>query len=62
MTREVCEMAKRVKCVLPQREDLSFVSNAVIAVMQAADTWNFSAGFQERQEGPRGLLASLANQ
>lgn len=62
MTREVCEMAKRVKCVLPQRDDLSLVPKADIDVMWAADTWNSSAALWERQEGPRGLLASLAKQ
>lgn len=43
MNREVCEMAKRVKCMLPQWEDLSLVPNANIDVMWAADTWNSSA-------------------
>lgn len=55
-------MATKVKRVLPQREDLSLVPNTNIDIMWAAGTWNSSAGLQERQEGPRGLLASLAKQ
>lgn len=43
MTREVCEMAKRVKCVLPKREDLSLAPNSDIDAARAADTWNSCA-------------------
>lgn len=55
MTREVCEMAKRVKCVLPKREDLSLAPNSDVDATRAADTWNSCAALQERQEGPRGF-------